>query len=245
VQDLRDLGYKVGGENKDAPAYGSAMLGPKIGNGFYQNLRENYNMLTADMWFRRMAGRYLGKVLRGDDPFVENQAERLRDALRDPEWSDHPVIHRLRRHPDEFGYTLSQARRDPIALADLAGRLHDHFAAGGYKPKHELHNAAKELDNTLWKPTDRLSGGAERDMYRQAVRHALGHLAETGYPGIDVAGLQALLWYPEKDLYATLGYKNPRAESTDYGTAYGGIAQNKGYTEKQIEQALRRAGRGR
>ena len=42
---------------------GSAMFGPKIGQGFFQNLIGNFNPVTVDLWMRRTWGRWTGNTL--------------------------------------------------------------------------------------------------------------------------------------------------------------------------------------
>ena len=41
-------GIKISGENTDTKVKGAAILGPKIGNGFYSNLRGSFDELTMD-----------------------------------------------------------------------------------------------------------------------------------------------------------------------------------------------------
>ena len=75
---LNDAGIPVGaggvtltGENMAASLYGSAVFGPKIGQGFYQNLMGNFDPITIDMWFMRTWGRLTG-VLVGKPKLQEN-----------------------------------------------------------------------------------------------------------------------------------------------------------------------------
>lgn len=56
-------------ENADALVKGSYVLGAKIGQGFYQNLRGNYEPLTADLWWMRMWNRMIGR------PFTPPKSE--------------------------------------------------------------------------------------------------------------------------------------------------------------------------
>ena len=67
VRDLKNhpveqsLGLDIGsGESVDTEVYGSYILGPKIGQGFYQNLRGNFSPLTMDLWFSRLFNRITG-----------------------------------------------------------------------------------------------------------------------------------------------------------------------------------------
>ena len=39
-----------GGYGLDEQVYGAAIMGPKIGNGFFANLNGNYDQLTLDRW---------------------------------------------------------------------------------------------------------------------------------------------------------------------------------------------------
>ena len=58
-----DWGYEVSRTNLDDKVYVSAMLGPKIGQGFFQNLMGNYKPFTMDMWLMRSWGRLTGSLL--------------------------------------------------------------------------------------------------------------------------------------------------------------------------------------
>ena len=64
---------KVGGENVDTVVYGSAVFGPKVGNGFYTNLRGDFSPVTMDMWFMRTVGRLKGKLMEFDEKKFQNQ----------------------------------------------------------------------------------------------------------------------------------------------------------------------------
>jgi predicted GNAT family N-acyltransferase len=54
--------FSIAGYNTDM-VKGSAIFGPKIGQGFFQNLRGNYNPVTVDLWLRRTFGRLTGLAL--------------------------------------------------------------------------------------------------------------------------------------------------------------------------------------
>ena len=59
------LGYEAmkvpGAEGVNVAVKGSYVLGPKIGQGFYQNLRGNYDSLTTDIWWMRLWNRAIGR----------------------------------------------------------------------------------------------------------------------------------------------------------------------------------------
>jgi len=54
---------KVTGEAADETVLGAAVIGPKIGNGFYANLNGIFNQLTMDRWFIRTWGRWTGTLV--------------------------------------------------------------------------------------------------------------------------------------------------------------------------------------
>jgi len=60
---------------------GAAIFGPKIGQGFLQNLRGNYLPVTIDLWMRRTWGRWTGDVMEAD-PLKPERVARLLDAAR-------------------------------------------------------------------------------------------------------------------------------------------------------------------
>lgn len=48
-------------EGKAVVVKGSYIMGPKIGQGFYQNLTGNFDPLTTDIWWMRMWNRMVGR----------------------------------------------------------------------------------------------------------------------------------------------------------------------------------------
>ena len=87
VKELNDvasklLGRKVNISGKvDDVVNGSAIFGPKIGGGFFQNLRGNFNPVTVDLWMRRTWGRWTGDVL--PDPLDAKRLARMIDGMRE------------------------------------------------------------------------------------------------------------------------------------------------------------------
>jgi hypothetical protein len=68
VKELSSLVSKITGRETSVAGYqtdivkGSAIFGPKIGQGFFQNLLGNYDPVTVDLWLRRTYGRLTGHV---------------------------------------------------------------------------------------------------------------------------------------------------------------------------------------
>ena len=64
----------------DDEVQGAAIFGPKIGQGFLQNLMGNYLPVTIDLWMRRTWGRWTGDVL--GDGLTGDRIARLVDEVR-------------------------------------------------------------------------------------------------------------------------------------------------------------------
>lgn len=63
VKELTQMGYEASGENAEEDVMGAAIMGPKIGNGFFANLNRNFDRLTMDRWFMRTWGRWTGSLI--------------------------------------------------------------------------------------------------------------------------------------------------------------------------------------
>ncbi len=81
VEKIKDLpkGFKSSGaELGDTMVAVAYILGPKIGNGFYQNLRGNYDPLTMDRWWMRFANRITGNpTVKYADELVEQNLDKV------------------------------------------------------------------------------------------------------------------------------------------------------------------------
>jgi len=75
-----DASVNVAGRVDDQ-VKGSAIFGPKIGQGFYQNLIGNFTPVTVDLWCRRMWGRWTGAVL--PDGISPTQIAKFVDTMRE------------------------------------------------------------------------------------------------------------------------------------------------------------------
>ena len=82
VRDLSKLASDITGSKKNIDGYiddmvqGAAIFGPKIGQGFLQNLMGNFDPVTIDLWMRRTWGRWTGDVV-GDGVTPERLAKLL------------------------------------------------------------------------------------------------------------------------------------------------------------------------
>ena len=217
----KKYGFSVSGEAKDTKLPASVIFGPKIGGGFYQNLQGNYKPLTMDRWFMRTWGRYTGGLIVEQSPqAAAKQMDRIRNSVT-------PKI------AADYGYSYDDLLSDDILLQELAYRAHKAYVKSGYKDKTELNKSSKNFVEAQKKVLEQPRTGSERNYMRSTVDEALGILSQQGIE-LDRAALQALIWYPEKELYAKLGIGTKRSAPTDYETEFATVATERGVDVSDI-----------
>ena len=226
VGEMSRMGFKVNGEAVDVDVYGSAMLGPKIGQGFLQNLDGNFDPLTMDRWFMRTWGRLTGTMMRESDLKLGDEVVKFRK-----------VALANRNKIKELGYTPDQIKTDDEALKEFALKVYGQFSSGGFVDKSTINNASRSLKNAI-EPREAPQNSSERKWIREVFSEALRKVNDNLDQPINTGALQALIWYPEKDLYKKLGVSNKRSEPTDYQTEFTRIALGRGYTDEQISGAI-------
>jgi 8-oxo-dGTP pyrophosphatase MutT (NUDIX family) len=251
MKEMIDAGIikkPVGGFAMDEPVYGSAIFGPKVGQGFFQNLSGNYDPVTQDLWFMRTFGRMTGtlrdvvKTSKG----VDDMYERFRKALG-----------------DETGEDLSGASRE-----DLDARSKDRFkqAEKDYETHGAEYRAAEkerqrrvktgEDHSDLLQQPEAAMAAKRMDAYHNGVQEDPGSAADRKWRGDIVnrareklkaegtemsnADLQATIWYPEKDLWKHMGSRGPRGGLRDYSAAQQTIARKKGHGDDELRRLLGR-----
>ena len=235
VKQLEEAGFSPpSGENKNTLVYGSYLLGPKIGQGFYQNLNGNFTPVTIDMWFMRTMGRMTGRLI-GKPDIVEKQTDRLIEGLRaDPEKKQNNfLISQL------FDAKIDGDIDTILEIADELRKEHDRifgtpevqaqFKAKTYD-KPEWAKAAEGLVTQQMKPQDSPASGNFRSAVRRITDKVREKVEASGY-SVTNADLQAILWYPEKDLYKALGTRTRENINIDYAQAFDIIQK-----EQQGEQ---------
>jgi hypothetical protein len=213
VKDLANMGHDIGGENMGTKVYGSSILGPKIGQGFFQNLNGNYNPVTMDLWFMRAMGRLTGKLVGGP---MEKPTARFQNALK-----------------AEGG----RAWKDPEKLTKLAEDIMAKHEKD-FKVNRDLYDSKERTKSELTKAADRYlfnqsginetpKGGGHRDWMRGLVHRARELLSEEGHD-LTPADLQAIWWYPEKRLYSKLGGRDSEGINTDYAAVLRQLRAERG-----------------
>lgn len=230
---LGDKGV-VGGENVDTEVYGSAVFGPKVGNGFYTNLRGDFSPVTMDMWFMRTVGRLRGKVLAFDENKFQGQLDKLKVALGRKRISREKLIEEafklITKHEKDF-----KANRKLYDLPKGDPKR---------KVKSKATLAAYTIKGSLRDTVDAPSNGTERNELRKLVQEAVEKFnARTGLD-IQPAAFQALIWYPEQDLYKSLGVplKNVRK---DFASSLKELLIKEGFDEAALNSTIDRVQQSR
>lgn len=211
VRELKEEGFNVSGELMDTVLNGSVIFGPKVGGGFFQNLTGNYNPATFDLWWTRTFGRHTATALHPEAKIAKQRA-----ALRE-------AIGRKRKFIEDLGFDPKAIKTDDEQLDELARVLNAKFAAGGHKDKNPINNASRNLMTSVGKTREAPAGGGERNFMRDVIGQIQKNLSGAGID-LDIADIQALLWYTEQDLYLKMGGKVDTTKK-DYATVWKEIAE--------------------
>jgi hypothetical protein len=240
-RELETIGFPIGGESMDEKVLGSAIFGPKIGFGFYSNLSGNFEPITMDMWFMRTVGRLAGTLPAFDPVLFPKQVAKLRAALAETGEAGRGV------YADQFDPALVKAAMETdegaIALARRVSSVHNRQfikerAAfdSGTRIKTSLVGASGAILKSADKPTDSPSSGGERQRLRDVTRQMVAIVEEQTGKRVPPAALQALIWYPEQELYKKLG-AGLRVTSQDYAGAAESLLTKEGFNGKQLRTA--------
>lgn len=240
-RELETIGFPIGGESMDEKVLGSAIFGPKIGFGFYSNLSGNFEPITMDMWFMRTVGRLAGTLPAFDPVLFPKQVAKLRAALAETGEAERGV------YADQFDPATVKAAMETdegaIALARRVSSLHNRQfikerAAfdSGTRIKTSLVGASGAILKSADKPTDSPSSGGERQRLRDVTRQMVAIVEEQTGKRVPPAALQALIWYPEQELYKKLG-AGLRVTSQDYAGAAESLLTKEGFDGKQLRTA--------
>lgn len=225
VRNLQDLGFSMGGEQATTRVHGSAIFGPKLGAGFYQNLIGNFEPLTMDRWFMKTWGRIVGDA----SPDIDSEANvERRAAFREALEGNPAKMAELELVPADLD--------NDETLINAASRVYSQFSRGNFEDRSPMNNASRNVMNGL-EPKILPQSGAERTWIREVISEAKQKLNQRGLD-LDTASMQALLWYPEKEIWALHGAGNARAEPTDYETEFRRIAKDRGISGQRIGSAL-------
>ena len=247
VKELRAIGYKPGGELVDEALLGSSVFGPKIGFGFLSNLMGNFDPITMDMWFMRTVLRLAGSLSKFNPKTYAKQRARFLNGVAQVRQEGDPAgIYASDIDPTLVARaTSAKAKESSIrALARAVVKAHEkdfknNRAAYDSEERQqtEMVLAAKTILGSLDKPRDVAKSGGERHNLRAIVRMAVAQTNEITGLKIPHAAFQALIWYPEQELFKSLGAKL-RVTSQDYAGAMTKQLQQRGFSDAAIQAAI-------
>ncbi len=263
---IKELGLDIGsGESVDTEVYGSYILGPKIGQGFYQNLRGNFSPLTMDLWFSRLFNRITGLpfVTVTDETKAKN-FDRINLAARNPMLSDYErsLLDQAKAVTNTDVITPETVGPLSIAYNKLFQRDFIKFynqelkrlVSLGYDPKlqetKDLAKLARPEKTELILAMDRASqnfqdteqatprNSSERTFMRQVIDRAQVKVLQATGVDINTADFQALLWYAEKQLYKAMNVGEGRGGDNDYVDGVIHFLRKKGISDEEIKRVL-------
>jgi hypothetical protein len=272
VKDLKshpvivDLGVDVGSaESVDTEVYGSYVLGPKIGQGFYQNLRGNFDPLTMDLWFSRLFNRITGRpfasvkdetkvknferIVRGaENPMITEYEKSLLDQAKAAANID--IITPETVGPLAIAYDKIFQRDYTRAYNQEIKRLKDLGYDVKLQETKELAKAARPEKTELIKAMGTASqnfqsteqadprNSSERTFMRQVIDRAQVKVLKATGISINTADFQALLWYAEKQLFKAMNVREGRGGDNDYVDGSIAFLREKGLQDEEIARSL-------
>ena len=223
----RDLMKATGvksGLGADDMVYGSAILGPKIGQGFYQNLNGNFSPITMDLWFMRAWGRLTNTGIGFQD--MAPLYERLDNALKAEG----------KKVPKSEDAKIKLAR-DIVAQHEKDYKAHKAEYKSGERDKSELVYASERIDYSVdGAMVEQPSGVKQRQWITSVFHKALNKLNSEGIR-MQPASAQATWWWPEQVLYDKLGGR-VRENDNDYAKALKKLADSRGLKQFDYSEGL-------
>ena len=235
----KEYGVKISGESANTLIRGAAILGPKIGGGFYSNLYGNFDELTMDRWLMRTVGRWRGGLVKINKPMVATKTKEIQSLLETadlkalkPLFEKSGVFPRKKMSKDMV-YLLSEVIAKESM--DPAWREQINAIRGGEDLRKKGNGLAGYLDGQVEMP----AGPKERVFIRAVFTKALDRLQDApevrkiSNEPLNMSDLQALLWYPEKRLYDTAKQKDGESrgyeddEAPDYANAAKAAVRNR------------------
>ena len=219
-KEWESQGYKIADENMETKLTGAMVIfGSKIGS-FWGNLNGDFSTLTADLWFSRMFNRYTGNTVAPDR--TAGSEKTIMDLVKS-----------YRGTSLLFGHSKEEILKGGKVFDSWLNDIVKDYADSGYKLKNSLNVPANtHLKNLQGLVQDAPRGGNERNAMRGAVQKVQDKLIERGYPKLDIADIQAIVWYNEKDLYRTYKAVNKSSEKTDYETAAQKVLRTNGINDE-------------
>lgn len=257
----------TGGFGMEELVYGSAIMGPKIGNGFFANLYGNYEQLTLDRWAMRTWGRMTGTLVNDKTKLVRTQREQIKQIIKSLSKEQKKAFETIIKRKltlgniDAVGKAIETAttkKANRIAMKEIAPFTEDSkykeiFLDIMGQPKKGdktvgLGDLLRKRGNAIAKNLDGqkevVTGAPERRNIEKVFTQVLDILQQD-IKDLTMSDLQALVWYPEKKLYDSAKLKEAVIETgyednaaPDYANAAVDLAARLGISDADIQSTL-------
>lgn len=205
----QQYGVKITGEGKGELVRGAAVLGPKIGNGFFSNLYGNFDALTMDRWLMRTVGRWRGTLIKRNPAMERQKRDELFQTISGLPEENFKALKALLPGVRMSQKNMSDKTLDALANAIQKNSMDKNWRAAVNMVSEDTRKIGNGLSKYLDGQVEQPAGTKERAFIRGFFNKALQRLNETpevrqnSNQVLTMSDLQALLWYPEKRLYDT------------------------------------------
>jgi len=192
------------------------MLGPKIGQGFWQNLNGNFTPITMDLWFMRAWGRITNTGVDGGPDDMQQQLDTFEEELK------------------AQGLPVPRGQTAKITLAESIEAQHEK----DFKEHRKEYDSGEREKSDLVRASERVMiyyngamveaprNGSQRKWITEVFNKALVKLKKDHGLELTPAGAQATWWWPEKILWEEMGVTGKKRD-TDYAKSLRDLAAKK------------------
>lgn len=227
VAEIRAEMREAGFENPASDYPGTAVLprsavylGPKLG-AFFANLSGQGNYLTMDRWWSRTINRYRG-----------NMAPEVSDA----------VVARFRELSDSrtLGFDAMVRKAKSIYLARSKKMKAESDQGRVYKQTELEAASARFYEQAASELNDSPRNSKDREFQIAVAQKAIDILGRRGVD-TDIAGVQATIWYYEKELFEKIGVKGRKRISYEEAAFNWAVQYRSGQYERPTPRRGERA----
>lgn len=243
------------------------LLGPKIGNGFYRNLRGNFDPITMDRWWMRFVNRVSGNPIKiVTEKTIENNIDGIWNQIKSKD---------SLRKLDQDILSLAAARLDTKKInrsdmQDIIPIMNEIYERDFYKKAYNdkieeleaegysrgdaqtrriaekarpnrtdfLKNVGTYVKNITVQLQEDPRGVRDRSAMRDVTSRAKEILQKSLGLELTNADIQALMWYAEKRIFAAGGVRKGRGEDNDYADGAIYVLKKRGVNDDKIKSAL-------
>lgn len=194
------------------------------------------------MW-NRLTGRPFEDMK--DEATMQKNRDKIERGMKDT--NDPAMKQVIKEALQAAGMKRTGLYKDPVKFDEFIVQLDKAYQR--YYKRYKQENGVNHTKPALFKATGthvknmqqqlqaQPKGPGERSSMRRATKRAIELLQSKGYD-INTADFQALMWYPEKQLFRLLGVAPGRGADNDYLDAAKLLAEKEGKTYEQIQEAL-------